>query len=68
MVNKYRTQCNECHREVPPGQGDVIKRYGRWVGYCAEHAPVGSVHDCYSPTTGNRWTVCGCEDYPCCGH
>lgn len=34
----------------------------------SEREPYGTVHEIYSPVSGESWTSCSCEDYPCCGH
>lgn len=72
MTNRYPGTCEHCGGRVAKNAG-TLRRVG--AVYAVAHlacaaAGTGRVINCYSPVTGNSWSVNArgrCEDAPCCG-
>ena len=68
MTARYAGTCRRCRCSITPG--DEILFLGKRRTVHANCAETGRVIECYSPVTGNSWTVNRngrCEDAPCCG-
>ena len=70
---KYAGTCRACGARLPRGEKAIWTGRGRVM--CVSCDDINQVtgerirvSHCYSPVTGNSWTSCNCEDYPCCGH